>query len=156
MNAIEIAPLTPADWRELEPLIAESEQEGFRFLARLRAEHASGAVRFDAPGEALLGVYAGGELVAVGGVSVDPYEPGGRVGRIRHVFVARDHRRHGIGRRLLAALMEAARPHFGVLTLRTDTAAAARFYEALEFAPVPDHPHHTHRRDFTAGASGVS
>lgn len=150
MNAIAILPLAPPDWGEVEPLIAESEREGFRFLARLRAEHASGAARFDGPGEALLGVYADGNLVAVGGVSADPYEGGERVGRIRHVFVAREHRRRGTGRTLLAALTDAARPHFDVLTLRTDTAAAARFYEALGFAPVPDHPHHTHRTSLTA------
>jgi GNAT superfamily N-acetyltransferase len=141
-----VVSLSSPDWREVEPLIAESEREGFRFLARLRAEHASGAARFGGPGEALLGVYADGALVAVGGVCADRYEPGERVGRIRHVYVARAHRRQGAGRLLLAALIDVARPRFYVLTLRTDTAAAARFYEALGWTPVPDHPHHTHRR----------
>lgn len=153
MNCMAIVTLAPPDWREVEPLIAESQREGFRFLARLRAEHASGAARFDGPGEALLGVHVDGEMVAVGGVSADPYEAGDRVGRIRHVFVSRGHRRHGVGRMLLAALVDAARPHYDVLTLRTDTAAAARFYEALGFTPVPDHPHHTHRLAVAGGAS---
>jgi GNAT superfamily N-acetyltransferase len=145
MDDHEIRALRPPPWDALEPLIAESEREGFRFLARLRREHASGAQRFEGPGEVLLGVYAGGVLAAVGGVSADPYEAGPRAGRIRHVFVARWHRRRGVGRRLVKALVAAACPHFHVLTLRTDTAEAARFYAATGFHPVTGHPHHTHR-----------
>jgi GNAT superfamily N-acetyltransferase len=145
MGDLQIRALRPPPWEALEPLIAESEREGFRFLTRLRAELESGAQRFDGPGEVLLGLYAGGELAAVGGVSADPYEPGPRAGRVRHVYVARALRRRGAGRELVEALVSLARSHFDVLTLRTDTAAGARFYEALGFAPVPDHPHHTHR-----------
>jgi GNAT superfamily N-acetyltransferase len=145
MEEFEIRPLRPPPWTALEPLIAESEREGFRFLARLRREHEAGEQRFDGPGEVLLGVFAGGALAAVGGVTADPYEPGPRAGRIRHVYVARTRRRHGVGRMLVDALIAAARPHFDALTLRTDTAEAARFYEALGFAPVTGSPHHTHR-----------
>jgi ribosomal protein S18 acetylase RimI-like enzyme len=76
-------------------------------------------------------------------VSADPREPG--AGRIRHVYVARARRREGIGRMLMAALADASRPHFGLLVLRTDTAAAARFYESLGFQPVAGQPHHPHR-----------
>ncbi|HEV2735054.1 MAG TPA: hypothetical protein VGV85_09445 [Longimicrobiaceae bacterium] len=43
-------------------------------------------------------------------------------------------------------------PHFGVLLLRTDTPAAAPFYEALGFAPVAS-PYATHRR-VLGGAAG--
>lgn len=145
MDDHEIRALRPPPWAELEPLIAESEREGFRFLARLRTEHEAGTQRFDGPGEVLLGLYADGALVAVGGVSVDPHEPGPRAGRLRHVYVARARRRRGVGRRLVEALAASARPHFAALTLRTDTPAGARFYESLGVAPVPHHPHHTHR-----------
>lgn len=145
MDDLEIRALRPPPWDELEPLVAESEREGFRFLARLRRAHASGAARFEGPGEVLLGLYAGGVLAAVGGVSADPYEPGPRAGRIRHVYIARAHRRRGMGRRLVESLVAVARPRFDVLTLRTDTAEGARFYTALGFAPVADHPRHTHR-----------
>jgi GNAT superfamily N-acetyltransferase len=144
VDELRITPLRPPPWRDLEPLIAESEREGFAFLARLRREHASGAARFDAPGEVLLGVHDGAELVAVGGVSIDPYTPGPRAGRIRHVYVAPSQRRRGTGRTLVHALIHAARPHFDVLTLRTDTAEGAAFYEALGFSPVAGAPHHTH------------
>jgi GNAT superfamily N-acetyltransferase len=150
MNAYELRTLRRPSWREMEPLIEQSRREGFRFLERLRREYESGAATFGGPGETLLGVYAGAELVAAGGVSADPYEPRPDAGRIRHLYVAPAHRRQGIGRMLMAALIDAARAHFGVLVLRTDTAAAARFYASLGFRPVAGHPHHTHRLQLRA------
>lgn len=123
----------------------ESEREGFGFLLRLRREFLDGGNRFDAPGEALLGCWRGAELVAVGGLNRDPYSAEPRVGRLRHLYVGAAHRRGGVGRVLVAALAEAARPHFDVLRLRTDTEAAARFYEALGFSAVLS-PHATHLR----------
>lgn len=136
--------LLPPPWPRIEPLIGESEREGFRFLARLRREYESGSTRFDRTGEVLLGVESGPALVAVGGLTRDPYGADPRTGRLRHLYVSPAHRRRGVGRLLAAALVEAARPHFDVLTLRTDTEAAARFYEALGFAPVAGSDH-THR-----------
>lgn len=137
--------LLPPPWPVLEPLIRASEREGFRFLARLRREYEDGSTRFDRAGEVLLGVESGPELIAVGGLTADPYAAEPRVGRLRHLYVSPAHRRRGAGRLLVAALVEAARPHFDTLTLRTDTEAAARFYEALGFAPAAGAEHHTHR-----------
>jgi GNAT superfamily N-acetyltransferase len=150
-GALSVRSLLPPPWPELAPVIEESEGEGFRFLVRLRREFLDGANRFDAPGEALLGCRRGGELVGVGGLNRDPYSPEPRVGRLRHLYVAVAHRKAGIGRVLVAALVDAARPHFDVLRLRTDTDAAARFYEALGFAPVSS-PHASHRMALGAPA----
>ncbi|MEW5928634.1 MAG: GNAT family N-acetyltransferase [Gemmatimonadota bacterium] len=135
-DTLAIRTLLPPPWADLAPLVEESEREGFGFLVRLRREFLDGGNRFDAPGEALLGCLRGAELVGVGGLNRDPYSPEPRVGRLRHLYVAAAQRRGGVGRMLVAALVEAARPHFDVLQLRTDTEAAARFYEALGFAPV--------------------
>lgn len=145
MAEIIIRSLHPPPWPALQPLIEESRREGFRFLDRLRADFQDGANRFDAPGEALLGAWVDEELIAVGGLNRDPYaaEPG--VGRLRHLYVGAAFRRTGAGRALVEALIAAARPHFRVLRLRTDTDAAARFYERLGFAPVRS-PHATHQR----------
>jgi GNAT superfamily N-acetyltransferase len=145
-------PLLPPPWDALAPLIAESETEGFRFLLPLRADYDAGRVRFDGPGEALLGVYAGDELIAIGGLTIDPYVGDPRTGRVRRVYVRPAHRRRGVGGRLLAALEAAARPHFDVLLLRTDTAAAARFYERLGYAPLAPGGTATHRRVLRADA----
>lgn len=148
-----IRPLHPLPAGTIEPLADESTREGFRFVRRLLDENASGEVRFDGPGEVLLGVFDGDELVAVGGVTRDPYGGDATVGRVRHVYVRPPHRGRGVGARLIAALEEHARRHFTALVLRTDTAAAARFYEALGYAPLPPGGTATHRRDLTPGGA---
>ena len=149
---LSIRSLLPPPWPDLAPLVGESEREGFRFLARLVRELEDGTNRFDAPGEALLGCYRGAELVAVGGLNRDPYSAEPRVGRLRHIYVSPPLRRRRVGRTLVDALVAAARPHFGVLLLRTDTPAAARFYETLGFAAVAL-PYATHRM-VLGGAAG--
>jgi GNAT superfamily N-acetyltransferase len=147
MNEPDVRPLDPVPWPELEPLIAAAEAEGFRFLARLRDEHASGANRFDAPGEALLGAWREGRLVAVGGLTRCPYSADPRTGRVRHLYVLPPERGTGVGRALMAHLAQRTRPHFDRLVLRTDTAAAARFYERLGFAADAARTGSTHSLD---------
>ena len=147
METLAVRTLLPPPWPDIEPLIAESEAEGFRFLARLRREYLDGATRFGGVGETLLGVYAGAELVALGGLTRDPYDADPRVGRVRHVYVALAHRRNGAGRLLVSALVDAARGHFHRLTLRTDTEAAARFYSAIGFSAIDGGPTRTHVLD---------
>ena len=144
---VTIRPLIPFPAAAVDALAEEGAREGFRFVRRLLDEHASGQVRFDGPGEALLGVLDGDELVAIGGVTRDPYGGDADVGRVRHVYVRPSHRRGGVGARLLAALEAHARRHFTALVLRTDTAAAAGFYEALGYEPLPPGGTATHRRE---------
>lgn len=143
--------LDPFPATQIGTLVDESTREGFRFVRRLVDDHASGHVRFDGPGEVLLGVYEGPELVAVGGVTRDPY--GGddaSVGRVRHVYVHPAHRRGGVGAALMAALEAHARGRFRALVLRTDTDGAARFYAALGYRPLPPGGTATHRRELAS------
>jgi GNAT superfamily N-acetyltransferase len=144
---MRIQPLDPLPADLLTPLVDEGAREGFRFPRRLVEEHASGEVRFDGAGEVLLGVFDGDELVAVGGVTRDPYGDADDVGRVRHVYVRAAHRRRGIGAMLMRALEAHARRHFSTLTLRTDTEAAARFYAALGFDALAPGGTATHRRE---------
>ncbi|MBD0318936.1 MAG: GNAT family N-acetyltransferase [Gemmatimonadetes bacterium] len=145
MDEFTVRSIIPLAQPEVEVLLAESRREGFRFLDRLHADFESDANRFDAPGEALLGVYRGSALIAVGGLNRDPYVGDARTGRLRHLYVHPELRGKGIGRVLVDALMAEALSHFDVLRLRTDTAAAARFYEALGFVPESS-PTATHLR----------
>ena len=69
------------------------------------------------------------------------------MGRVRRLYVATDHRRQGIGRRLVDAVIEQARSHFERLRLRTPDEPAARFYEALGFRRVMRASKVTHALD---------
>lgn len=124
--------LTPEEMRDL---LSESEQAGFRFIRRLVEEWVDGINRFDRPGEALFGARARGQLVGICGLNVDPYAADPLVGRVRHLYVLSLYRRRGVGRRLVAAVVEAAQDRSHTLRLRTRNPGAALFYEALGFQP---------------------
>jgi GNAT superfamily N-acetyltransferase len=137
----------PAD--ALAPLLEESTSEGFRFVDRLSREWQDGKVRFDQPGELLLAAFEGETIVAIGGLTPDPYSDEPALGRLRHIYVRREARRRGIGRRLVRMLEHTARPMYRALVLRTDTPTAARFYETLGYVPLPPGGTATHRRLLT-------
>lgn len=143
MDAI-VSPIRELHPETLKPLLDESLSEGYNFVQTLSDEYQSGANRFETAGAALLGVYAQGHMIGIGGVHQDPYLQRADVGRIRHVYVLNTYRRHGIGRLLLGALVEHARQHFSVLTLRTNTPDAAAFYEAIGFSTAPRFHDATH------------
>ena len=145
--------LASSDVDALRTLAAASEAEGFRFLARFVRELADGTVTLGERQDYFLGVFDHGELLAVGGVTPDPYTDRRDTGRIRHVYVAPSFRRTGIGRMLMAALEEHACSSYAVLRLRTDTAAAAQFYEALGYERTSE-PNATHRRRFSPRLGG--
>ena len=129
---------------ELQPILAASLDEGYKFIQTLWDEYISGKTRFDADGAALIGVYVDGTLAAIGGVHRDPYLGQPDIGRIRHVYVMPDLRRTGVGRRLMAALIGHSRENFAFLTLRTPTAHADAFYVSLGFSREPRFEHATH------------
>jgi GNAT superfamily N-acetyltransferase len=120
----------------LDDLQAEARAEGYNFVETLVADWASGANRFDAPGEALFACFEDGRLVAVGGLNVDPFAGDAQVGRIRRVYVRAGWRGRGIGARLVARLIEEARKSFACVRLRAENPAAARLYERLGFTPI--------------------
>ncbi len=126
-----IRPIT--DLAGLEHLRAEAAREGFGAIERLFADFASGANRFDGPGEVLLAADIEGDAVAVAGLNVDPYEPS--ASRIRRLYVMAAHRRTGVGTALLAALTVTARAGCRI-RVRVPGASAAAFYEANGFVRV--------------------
>ncbi len=132
----------PAEY--LSALIAESEAGGLRLVRRLVDEWTSGANRFDRPGEALFVARIAGEIVGVCGLNVDPYAVAPTIGRVRHLYVLLAHRRRGVGRRLMAEIVAAARGRFERLHLRTRNPAAAALYERLGFRCRDDVPDCTH------------
>jgi GNAT superfamily N-acetyltransferase len=134
-----------------EALVGESERAGLRFLHRLAEEWASGANRFDRPGEALFAAVMDGRVIGVCGLNVDAYAATPRVGRVRHLYVLSACRRLGIGRRLVEEVVEAARGPFDTLRLRTQNPEAARLYERLGFRQSPGATDCTHLMDLRRG-----
>jgi predicted GNAT family acetyltransferase len=72
-----------------------------------------------------------GSIVGVCGLNCDPYLSDPTVGRVRHLYVAVDHRRKGTGTQLVRTVMSAAMGRFGRLRLRTDNPDADAFYRSL-------------------------
>jgi ribosomal protein S18 acetylase RimI-like enzyme len=131
----------------LDTLIAESEAQRLRFVRRLVEEWASGANRFGRPGEALFVARQAGQVVGVCGLNVDPYTATPKVGRVRHLYVLQAFRRLGVGRGLVAEVIEAARGRFDRLRVRTGNPAAAELYERLGFGRCVEVADCTHERE---------
>jgi GNAT superfamily N-acetyltransferase len=130
--------LTPSDLAAIRDLAAAADAEGFRFLSRFLADLDAGRVAFDTADTRFLGAAVDGRLVAVGGVTPDPYAGDPQVGRVRHLYVSPQLRKQGIGRELVSALEAWALQRYRTLRLRTDTDAAAQFYECLGYDRIAD------------------
>ena len=129
-NAAHLQP-SPKEWplivqiREwpaaaIEGLLAESEQEGFRFVRRAKEEWLSGANTFSKEGEALYAVFEEERLLAIGGINRES----ARCGRLRRFYVRREERRRGIGRQLVRHVLAFASGHYSRVGLRCDTDVA--------------------------------
>ena len=129
---VEIGPVA-LDQPGFAPLLAEAVAGDGPFLKRLADEWESGALRFDRPGEVLLGAFAGGRLVGLGGISLDPYGPAPGLCRLRHVYVLRAERGQGVAASLVSNLLAHAREHFDTIRLSTQSEAAGRLYERAGF-----------------------
>ena len=117
--------------------------EGFKFITRLIAEWQTGVNRFDAPGECLMAAYSGQHLIAIGGLSVDPYAQN-ETARLRRLYVASASRGQSVGRALVKALVAHAGQRFTVVRLFTDTAEGDAFYLRCGFQRArEDHASHT-------------
>jgi GNAT superfamily N-acetyltransferase len=110
----------------------EARAEGHQFLDRLASDWASGAMRFDRPGEALLAAYSQGVLAAIGGITVDPIVA--EALRMRRFYVRPAFRRTGIGREIALALLEGALQRVRVVTLNA-AVKSVPFWHTLGFVP---------------------
>ncbi|OYT78173.1 GNAT family N-acetyltransferase [Pseudomonas sp. PGPPP2] len=133
---------------EIHTLEAQAIAEGFRFLTRLITEWETGANRFEQPGEYLLGVFYQEQLIAVGGVSRDPFA-GSTVGRLRRVYVTPQMRGRDVGKALVQALLDYATLKFHDVRLSTDTPEAAAFYLRCGFHQISNDTA-THARSLSA------
>jgi GNAT superfamily N-acetyltransferase len=126
-------------------MAALADAEGFRFVRRLVDDLALDRVAIDAPCEFFVALVEDELLLAVAGVTPDPYVDDASIGRLRHVYVRPDVRGKHIGRALIRYLEGRAQGCYTSLRLRTDTQAASQFYERLGYAPL-DSKSATHQR----------
>ncbi|AYC30275.1 GNAT family N-acetyltransferase [Paenisporosarcina cavernae] len=142
----KVQPIDDLTTLDVSPLVSKSEEEGYRFLSRLVHDYEDGSNRFDKQGEALLGVWDdNGELVAIGGLNVNPYSAEAGQARLRRFYTLPQVRRKGVGSLLLKELVTRAKENFTEINLRTDSAKADAFYRANGFTETHDTPDVTHR-----------
>jgi GNAT superfamily N-acetyltransferase len=140
------AVIAPFEWDEkrITLLANEARREGFTHIDRLIGHWRDGSNRFDREGEALLAALSGSAIVAVGGLTIDPYQSDPRVGRVRHLYVMPDQRRTGVGRRLVQRILGYARGSFDTVRVRAAKGDAPLFYDAIGFQRVEE-PDASHR-----------
>jgi GNAT superfamily N-acetyltransferase len=130
MRIAEICKL-PEDFKQLA---AEASAEGHGFLSKMQAEWISSKNCFDLENEILYEVRSEeGILIGIGGLNVDPYVSDPEIGRVRHVFIARNFRGAGIGKALVGKIVGYAQGKFGLLRLSTQNPKAVTLYESFGF-----------------------
>lgn len=138
MTAITIARWTDTAPPDTAQLRRVEQREGHSFVARTHREWLDGSNRFDQVGEGFFLALHASLTVGMCGLNRDPFLDDPAIGRLRHLYVAPDYRRQGIGRRLVMACLELATDHFTRVRLRTFDARAVCFYELLGFTPVAE------------------
>lgn len=130
---------------DVSQLVAESEEEGYRFLSRLVHDYEDGSNTFNQNGEALFGVWEGSDkLVAIGGINRNPYNDNKDEARLRRFYTLGDVRRKGVGSQLLSELVKHAKGNFSKITCRTESTRADKFYRSNGFEETHDTPDTTH------------
>ncbi|MEF7439911.1 GNAT family N-acetyltransferase [Paenibacillus lautus] len=104
MNIHEVTDLGAVDLTEL---LTESQEEGFRNIHRLVHEYHKGINTFHHDNEALFECRVGHRVIGICGLNRDPYA-NGSIGRIRRLYVLKEFRNQGVGRRLVEAVIRMA------------------------------------------------
>jgi len=133
MNLSRILNFPPSGFKTLQQ---ESQQEGYRFLLRLEEDWLDGTNTFSAVGEGLYEVRVMGELVAIGGINIDPYGQSEADGRLRRFYVKKAYRRKGVGKLLVDFILQEHRSNFERVSLYTGEPAAGAFYVRCGFTEV--------------------
>ncbi|MGM1048054.1 MAG: GNAT family N-acetyltransferase [Bacillota bacterium] len=128
---------------DLTELLAQSTAEGFRHINRLINDYITGINRFQNEDEALFECRVQNRVIGICGLNRDPYSEE-VIGRVRRLYVLKEFRRYGIGRRLTEEVINTAKSHYRKLVLKTDNPNASEFYKALGFKEVMDDEKVTH------------
>lgn len=138
-NKVQLITISDHNFKMVSDLIHSARQEGYLFVQRTLDDWVNGTNKFNCPGEQLYGLMVKNELIGIGGLNIDPYTDDNKVGRVRHVYILKAHRRNGYASVLMRTILEKAGQHFTALRLYTDSPYAALFYETLGFVYIDDY-----------------
>lgn len=134
---------------DLDHIVKQSKEEGFRFVERLLNDYKNGSNTFHHSGEGLFGVFnKEGLLVAVGGLNKDPFSNEHYIGRLRRFYVRKEYRRNGVGSILVKRIIDEAKRYYKILVLHTDTEQADTFYSSIGFSKGNLYPNSSHFMEF--------
>lgn len=135
MSTYEVKRLNNLLDYDLDCLVMQSKEEGFRFLERLVNDYKDGSNTFEHSGEGIFGVFNEvGILVAIGGLNKDPFSNRKYIGRLRRFYVSKEYRKNGIGTLLVKRIIDEAKKYYKILVLHTDTEQADKFYSSVGFS----------------------
>ena len=132
----ELIEFTDLNFFLINSLLNESRTSGYDFIQRTIDDWYSGVNKFSKPGEKLWGLVLATDLIAIGGINLDPYVEDINIGRVRHLYIKEAYRRKGYATLLMNAIIDEGRQHFTVLRLFTDNPAASEFYGTLGFEKI--------------------
>jgi GNAT superfamily N-acetyltransferase len=116
-----------------EDLQADAVGNGYRHLTRLAAEFQQSPTMF----YAVFAGYLDGRLAGIGALTDEPALSLGSAWRLRRLYVQRTFRRLGVARAIVMALLQEATGNVSTVTVHAGNDIASRFWEAMEFRPVP-------------------
>ena len=119
--------------RDFPMLQAAAWAEGHLLLDRLVKEWEDGDLRFYRPEEKLVVARIDGNIVGIGGISLDPLKPPSL--RMRRFYVAPEARRHGVAKKIVEAVLTDLPPERTVY-VNAGIRTAFPFWEAVGFTKV--------------------
>lgn len=150
MSTYEVKRLNNLLDYDLDCLVMQSKEEGFRFLERLVNDYKDGSNTFEHSGEGIFGVFNEvGILVAIGGLNKDPFSNRKYIGRLRRFYVSKEYRKNGIGTLLVKRIIDEAKKYYKILVLHTDTEQADKFYSSVGFSKGNLYPYSSHFMKFS-------
>jgi GNAT superfamily N-acetyltransferase len=138
MIEYQILEINDANIDSLLPLNEEALADEENLVDRTIKEWKSGEHKFYKKGEKLWGMFVDDKCIALGGIDIDRYVEGndGSVGRVRHIYVAKDYRGQGLSKVIMNLIIEHAKKYFKLLRLSTSNPVACHLYESLGFEKV--------------------
>ena len=151
MTSVDFRILTAKDvsaWRRLRLEALQNDPEAFSATIEAHRELSDDQIRArivaDMDNRFVLGTFAGSELIGTAGFVREPGLKERHKGRVWGVYLQASHRGNGLGRRMMALLLEHARKIDGLeqinLSVATTQKAATSLYRSLGFVPFGREP----------------